>query len=631
MDGLDGLDGGLGLAGNGENKHETSYVKYELHFQDGHSPDLTEETLEERRLEIWEYACSLVPGIHDYLWNMEKFELAVVLPPLRTDAEVPKKGILKKRVEYAEPHLAGITRFGDNVDDEWLIVHTLFQISKRFSNVVARVVDDDGDFLLIECAAHIPAWLAPSNSANRTWIRGGAFILLEETDAPLEGGKKKVKRHHDEVGGVPLADALMTLFDRKKTDDTDVSPTSAIALQSTQCHAALRTIETHRFGALHHWKHTAHCCVPQAVALAIQQHPQIVAAAVTAFYNRDPTEVSKSQTLSAFQKEKDKDQAEKAGSLSDLVVVRTHFTRCLYAQLSQQRFSPPGIYLKALSSNVQHDVVAALSQLEENDAKGPGSGNAGGGGSTHPHRNEFVTPQVKSVLLGARLACGMQILLERVKRHTSDFAALVATHAYRRPEDLFPVSEGEGEIDAAVVVLRSLNLAAAMSAADGATATVGTAAAPVGKPAPTSVICSMDDNNWKDDDEDWLDVTQQDLDAHMQAFSQQGEDGGGGAAVGLDDMDDDDNGSDSSDDSDDDENHDHETGGLGSDREGARASRKEQKAQDLDEIVNATKGFLSGVSGITGVDNSKQKTAPGVDNSRKQQPGTKKKAAAAVR
>jgi hypothetical protein len=207
-------------------------------------------------------------------------------------------------------------------------------------------------------------------------------------------------RYHDEEvgggggGGVPFADALATLFSRTTTTSPSALWGLGLRLRATACSAAMETLQKYRFSTFVHnnhntgtcpvpfWRHSAFCCVPVAAAWAIQTHPQIVAAAVTAFYNRDPTEVSAAQSLSAFRKDHDPDSPEKAGSLAGLVVIQTHFTRCLYAQLSQQRFSPPGIYLKALSRQVQYEVVAALSQLEEeeNDAnKGGGVGGGDGG------------------------------------------------------------------------------------------------------------------------------------------------------------------------------------------------------------------------------------------------------------
>ena len=42
--------------------------------------------------------------------------------------------------------------------------------SVQFSNIAARVWDNDGDFLLIEAAYSLPKWLKPEVSTNRVWL-----------------------------------------------------------------------------------------------------------------------------------------------------------------------------------------------------------------------------------------------------------------------------------------------------------------------------------------------------------------------------------------------------------------------------------------------------------------------------
>lgn len=68
-------------------------------------------------------------------------------------------------------HLGGVTQFGDNVEDEWFIVYLLKHITQTFSDVAAVVYDNDGQFLLIEAAEHLPKWLDPDSSENRVSIR----------------------------------------------------------------------------------------------------------------------------------------------------------------------------------------------------------------------------------------------------------------------------------------------------------------------------------------------------------------------------------------------------------------------------------------------------------------------------
>lgn len=68
-------------------------------------------------------------------------------------------------------HLGGVTVFGDNVEDEWFIVYLLKCITCTFKEVAAVVNDNDGQFLLIEAAEHLPKWLDPDSSENRVSLQ----------------------------------------------------------------------------------------------------------------------------------------------------------------------------------------------------------------------------------------------------------------------------------------------------------------------------------------------------------------------------------------------------------------------------------------------------------------------------
>lgn len=63
--------------------------------------------------------------------------------------------------------LRGRTNYGDSVEDEWLIVYILRQLSEQFREIWISVVDTDGQFLLIEAANVLPTWLNPEIAENR--------------------------------------------------------------------------------------------------------------------------------------------------------------------------------------------------------------------------------------------------------------------------------------------------------------------------------------------------------------------------------------------------------------------------------------------------------------------------------
>lgn len=66
--------------------------------------------------------------------------------------------------------LHGRTNFGDSIEDEWLIVYLLRELSKQFPQSWIRMVDSDGEFLLVEAADALPKWLNPEVAANRVSI-----------------------------------------------------------------------------------------------------------------------------------------------------------------------------------------------------------------------------------------------------------------------------------------------------------------------------------------------------------------------------------------------------------------------------------------------------------------------------
>lgn len=63
--------------------------------------------------------------------------------------------------------LRGRTEYGDSVEDEWVIVYILRELSRKFTDLWVKVCDSDGEFLLIEAAGALPAWLEPEVADNR--------------------------------------------------------------------------------------------------------------------------------------------------------------------------------------------------------------------------------------------------------------------------------------------------------------------------------------------------------------------------------------------------------------------------------------------------------------------------------
>lgn len=64
-------------------------------------------------------------------------------------------------------YLSGRTNYGDSIEDEWVVVYLLRELTKRHKDIWVKVKDSDGEFLLIEAAGTLPAWLEPEVADNR--------------------------------------------------------------------------------------------------------------------------------------------------------------------------------------------------------------------------------------------------------------------------------------------------------------------------------------------------------------------------------------------------------------------------------------------------------------------------------
>ncbi|XP_064173056.1 protein ecdysoneless homolog isoform X2 [Anguilla rostrata] len=257
-------------------------------------PEPLENHAQEQRLQamVQEILAEVAPLLVQYIWQNQPFNLK----------HYPEKG-------GVPAHIGGSTQFGDNVEDEWFIVYLLQQITRTFPKLAASVEDNDGQFLLIEAADHLPKWLNPESSENRVFLFQGELHILPVTSR---------------AGG--------TGWPR----DVTPSVTQALAFLSAHKEACLanhkiRSSMEKRLqgypGRIQASLHHAHCFVPAGIAVVLARRPDLLAPAVSTFYLRDPLDLQACRTFQTFPPE-------------TRVLTRVTFTRCLYAQLQQQRFTP---------------------------------------------------------------------------------------------------------------------------------------------------------------------------------------------------------------------------------------------------------------------------------------------------
>ncbi|KAM7073657.1 protein ecdysoneless homolog isoform 3-T4 [Molossus nigricans] len=252
-------------------------------------PEKHKETLQKYIERIMtQFAPMLVP----YIWQNQPFNLKYK----------PGKG-------GVPAHMFGMTKFGDNIEDEWFIVYIVKQITKEFPELVARIEDNDGEFLLIEAADFLPKWLDPDNSANRVFFYHGELCIIP---APMKPGA--VSWLPSKPPTIPQALNIISTH-----------PENVLASESIQA-AVNRRIRGYP-EKLQASLHRAHCFLPAGIAAVLKQRPRLVAAGVQAFYLRDPIDLRACRIFKTFLPE-------------TRIMTSVTFTKCLYAQLMQQRFMP---------------------------------------------------------------------------------------------------------------------------------------------------------------------------------------------------------------------------------------------------------------------------------------------------
>eukprot|EP00854_Cymbomonas_tetramitiformis_P012374 gene12374-14617_t len=194
-----------------------------------------------------------------YIWQREPFSLEVHLA--EPGDAVPS-------------HLHGTVRFGDNIEDEWLIVSLLTMLTHKFPTLLARAWDGDGDFQLIEAAYALPAWVKPTRSANRVFLKRGRLHMLPREGVPRNPTLRQ-------------ALALLGSNGVKSRVSTEVEAALAPRLKGYP-QRALDEL------------HQARCRLPASVAHVLRRRPQLVASAIHTFYERLPTDLKAAARMEHF-------------------------------------------------------------------------------------------------------------------------------------------------------------------------------------------------------------------------------------------------------------------------------------------------------------------------------------------
>ncbi|PNP56441.1 hypothetical protein THARTR1_03137 [Trichoderma harzianum] len=267
------------------------------------------------RLEIIRKAAvELVQSLtKDYIWQREGFEISL-------------------KSEHGLLFLHGTTDYGDAIEDEWLIVYILCELTKAHPDLWLRVGDSDGEFLLVEAANVLPRWLSPEIDRYRVWIHLGKIFLI-----PLS------LKGRDESEQLSLVQAVTFL--RSNTDALVHLP----GIDSEAFHR-LKKYPDQISNSIYH----ALVTIPRAVAYILHALPKTIAPAVEHFYLRDANSLKPILSSSAslqFPPE-------------DLVTVSVRFSKTLFAQLKSQRFDTPPRWEALLRKNAKVELLSKEDQKQ---------------------------------------------------------------------------------------------------------------------------------------------------------------------------------------------------------------------------------------------------------------------------
>ncbi|XP_071451559.1 protein ecdysoneless homolog [Hetaerina americana] len=281
---------------------EEDFIEYFLFPDDDLCKEKSEDEIK-TNLEslLVQVSATVAKYAHGYIWHKDSFNVVPRYSFAQTSKyrEYDDVGIS----EHLPPHLYGVSHYGDNIEDEWFIVFLLIQLSKEFKGLVIRTIDEDGEFLLIEAANHLPQWAEPNTCSGRVFLYDGALHLVGKD----LGGRE---------GSLQVPEGISCV--RRNPRYTKASDPVQAAVNKM-----IKGYPEKVLQSLHH----CHAYVPIGVAALLNENSSLIAPAVLAFCQRDPIDMKACRAMRYFPPE-------------NCVMRRIALTRCQYAMLMHQQFTP---------------------------------------------------------------------------------------------------------------------------------------------------------------------------------------------------------------------------------------------------------------------------------------------------
>ena len=277
-------------------------VEYTIYILDSALTDLERR---EKLREVQSAAIKLTYQLlKDFIWQRETFKLSLDR-------------------EDGRSFLRGRTNYGDSVEDEWLIVYILRDLSKQFPKIWIRTADTDGQFLLIEAANALPPWLNPEVADFRVWLNDGKLLIV-----PLEKPGEQV---------VDAKPGPLTLNEALKIIENQTSKLLHLPAVEAEAFHRVQKYPNQILDSLHH----ALLTIPRKLAYILHEDAAYISAAVEAFYLRDPIALRPLQTS---------DDSGLHFPPTDLVTMSVKFTKVGFAQLKSQQFAAPAPWADYVST-----------------------------------------------------------------------------------------------------------------------------------------------------------------------------------------------------------------------------------------------------------------------------------------
>ncbi|WVQ93806.1 hypothetical protein IAU59_000884 [Kwoniella sp. CBS 9459] len=285
-------------------------LNYVLHLPPSYDPAAT-------AILITEHVNSLLP--QPWLWNKDAWELKV------GTASVGQGQGHSKSPENLGSKLEGRMRVGDAVDDEWLVVWLLREISKKWPDLIIGVRDTDGEFLLIEAADELPSWVSPENADNRLWLQGGHLHLIPLSVRSALSSKPRQILDDDELERQFDPDAYLS-----EEDAVRAIRSGKYRAEDKMERAVWRRIACYPDGLNTH-RHRTKAYLPVSIAKVLNKNPELIQRATEGFYVRDPAQLRAAARMTHFPP-------------SPSILTPVTLTRAAYAQLQGQVFHPPRVF-----------------------------------------------------------------------------------------------------------------------------------------------------------------------------------------------------------------------------------------------------------------------------------------------